>query len=263
MAYAGRHVSVRYVPGALDRALHVTRRLDLIVGELGKWLDMPLPLTAMVLDRRGWDRAGLSRPYGLPLPVSIGSVAVPAAGDEGTVKRWKTWIGTELPPMGGVPLVGTAEDASSLLLADVLLQVEVCEMLLGRTALARSEPWIRGLTSHLAAVSLWSDFEPSRTAELAMIFSRIRGQIPPLLALEQTRLEKGEPPLAMERWLLAEAHLFEGAALAHAAGGSKTWKRLLKTMRRAKEPPTRAQILAYYPELGPWLEALPPVAGIL
>ena len=261
MAYAGEHVSVRYAPGALDRALHVTNRLDLVVGELEKWLDMSLPLTALVLDRAEWDRAALTRPYGLPLPLSIGSVAVPGVGDAGTVRKWKTWLGTELPPVGGVPLVGTAEQASTLLLADVFLQVEVCEQLLSRTALARSDPWIRGVLSHLAALSLWNDNEPSRSAELIMIFTRLRGQIPPLLAFEAERLRKGEPRLTTERWLLAEAHLFEGASVAHAAGGSKTFKKLLKTMRKG-EAPTRGQVLAVYPGLGTWLEALPAEAGI-
>jgi hypothetical protein len=263
MAYAGEFVSVRYAPGALDRALHVTRRLDLVVGELSKWLDMPLPLTAMVLDRVQWDRMGLTRPYGLPLPMSIGSVAVPGAGDDGTVRRWKTWIGTELPRLDGVPLVGTSEEASSLLLADVILQVEVCEQLLGRTPLLHAEPWIRGLTSHLAALSLWSDFEPGRATELALIFRRLRETIPPLFALEEQRLAHGEPPMATERWLLAEGHLFEGATLAHAAGGTKTWKRLLKAMRKSKEPPTRAQVLEVYPAVGPWLESLPAGSGVL
>lgn len=260
MAYAGEHVAVRYAPGALDRAIHVVRRLDLIVGELQQWLKMPLPLTALVLDRREWDRAGLERPYGLPLPVSIGSVAVPASGDESSVRRWKTWIGTELPALDGVPLAGTAEHASSLLLADVLLQVEVCELLLGRSVLAQSEPWIRGVAAHLAAVSLWSEFEPSRSTELAMIFERLRGQIPVLLELEPRRLGQGERALTTERWLLTEGHYFEGASLAHASGGAKAWKRLLKSVR-AEEAPTRALMVELYPQLGPWLEALPADVG--
>jgi hypothetical protein len=256
MAYAGEHVAVRYSPGALDRAVHVVRRLDLIVGQLQRWLDIPLPLTALVLDRREWDRAGLTRPYGLPLPVSIGSVAVPAVGDDVAVRKWKTWIGTELPALDGVPISGTAEHASALLLADVLLQVEVCELLLGRSALAQSEPWIRGVAAHLAAGSLWSEFEPSRATQLAMIFERLRGQIPVLLHLEPRRLGQGDPPLETERWLLTEAHYFEGASLAQAAGGAKAWKRLLKGVR-AGDALTRALMVEIYPQLGPWLEALP------
>jgi hypothetical protein len=262
LAYKGEEVAVRYSPGALDRAVHVARRLDLIIAQLRKPLDIVFPLTVVVLSREEWESRGLSRTYGLPQPLSVGSVAVPAAGDAGTVRKWKSWLGSDLPSIGGVPMVGTAEDSASLMLSDVVLQVEVCELLFGRTPAGDGEPWIRGLLSHLAAISLWSDFEPRRSAEIALIWSRIRGQVPPLLALEKELQRGGESPLAMERWLLAESYLFEGAAQAHAAGGTKTLMKLLKTMRRDHKAPTREQMLAFYPSLTDWLEALPPEAGL-
>jgi hypothetical protein len=262
MAYAGDEVAIRYVPGALDRAVHVAKRLDLVVGELQKRLGMPLPLTGIVLTRDEWERQGLARTYGLPFPRSMQSIAVPAAGDLGTVRKWKTWLGSELPPVGGVPLVGTADDAASLMLSDVILQVEACELLLSRTSVGRADPWIRGLLSHLVALSLWSEFEPSRTTEIAMVFERIRGQVPPLLALE-TKAKLGDQKLAMERWLLAEAHLFAGASVAYAEGGSKSLKKVLKGLRTGGAPPARDQLLALYPGLAAWLDGLPPEAGIL
>ena len=262
LAYRGVEVAVQYSPGTLDRALHVTDRLDLIIGQLKKPLDIVFPLTVVVLPRDEWERRGLTRTYGLPQPLSIGSIAVPAAGDERAVRKWKSWLGTDLPILGGVPMVGTAEDAASLMLSDIVLQVEVCELLLDRTAAAQAEPWIRGLLSHLAALWLWTDFEPSRTAEIALIWSRIRGQIPPLLALEKQLERTGPSPLAMERWLLAESYLFDGASMANAAGGSKTFLKLLKTMRKEQKPPTREQMLALYPALASWLEALPPETGL-
>jgi hypothetical protein len=262
LAYRGEQVAVRYSPGTLDRAVHVVRRLDLVVGELSKPLGRKFPLTVVVLSREEWEARDLSRTYGLPQPLSVASVAVPASGDPGTVRKWKSWLGSELPDLGGVPMAGTAEDAASLMLSDVVLQVEICEILLERTAVGQAEPWIRGLLSHLAAISLWSAFEPSRSAEIALIWSRIRGQIPPLLALEKELQRGSESPLAMERWLLAESYLFEGAAMAHAAGGQKTFTKLLKTLRHDREPPTRAEMLALYPSLAGWLEALPDEAGL-
>jgi hypothetical protein len=263
MAYRGEEVAVRYVPGALDRAVHVARRLDLVVAEMRGSLQVVFPLTAIVLGRDEWERQELTRAYGLPQPLSVGSIAVPAAGDAGTVRRWKTWLGTELPPLYGVPLAGTAEDASSLMLSDLVLQVEVCELIFDRTPAAAAEPWIRGVLSHLAAISLWSDFEPSRMESIDQIWASIRGQIPPLLALEERRRQSGAPPLAMERWLLSEAHLFDGASRAYAVGGRKTLRKLLKTMTKAGKPPTRAELIALYPPLVPWLESLPAEAGIL
>jgi hypothetical protein len=262
LAYRGEEVAVRYSPGALDRALHVVKRLDLIVAELKGPLAIMVPLTAVVLTRDEWEDSNLTRTYGLPQPLSIGSIAVPAAGDAGTVRKWKSWLGTELPGLAGMPLVGTAEEAASLMLSDVVLQVEVCELLLDRTPMAQAEPWIRGLVSHLAALSLWSVFEPRRTEEIAMIWSRIRGQIPPLLALEQQLERPTGSPLAMERWLLAESYLFEGASLAHATGGAKSFQKLLRTLRREQRAPTREEMLVLYPSLAGWLEALPPETGL-
>ncbi len=264
LSYAGEEVAVRYVPGALDRGVHVARRLDLVIGELRHSLQVVLPLTVIVLSRDEWERQGLARTYGLPQPLSGGSIAVPAAGDAGTVRKWKTWLGTELPEIGGVPLSGTADDASSLMLSDLVLQVEVCELILSRTPVGASEAWIRGLLSHLAAISLWSRFEPSRMPVIESVWARMRGQLPPLLELEPRRQQSGgAPPLLMERWLLSESHLFEGASGAWAGGGFKAFKNLFKTMMKDGKPPNRAQLVLAYPSLAGWLEALPPEAGIL
>ena len=163
------------------------------------------------------------------------------------MRKWKTWLGTELPDLGGVPLAGTADDASSLMLSDLVLQVEVCELIFERTPMGAADPWIRGLFSHLAAISLWSAFEPTRMPEIESVWARMRDQIPPLLALEPRRQQKGAPPLAMERWLLSESHLFDGASRAYAVGGPKTFKKLLKTMTKDGKPPTRAQVVAVIP----------------
>jgi len=263
LAYRGQEVAIRYYPGALDRATHVANRLDVVVAELRHSLGVVLPVTAIVLPRDEWERRGLTRAYGLPQPLSVGTIAVPASGDAGTVRRWETWIGAALPDVGGMPLSGTAADASSLMLSDLVLQVEVCELILDRTPVAAAEPWIRGFLSHLAAIALWSDYEPSRTEEIDWVWSRIRGQVPPLLTLEPRRVAAGQPPLEMERWLLSESYLHEGAAQAHAAGGPKAFKKLLKTMRKDGKPPTKAELFALYPPLAGWLESLPPEAGIL
>jgi hypothetical protein len=263
LAYRGEEVAVRYVPGTLDRAVHVSRRLDLVIAELRGSLDVVLPLTAIVLTRDEWERKELTRTYGLPQPLSVGTIAVPASGDAGTVRKWKTWLGTELPEIYGVPLAGTAADASSLMLSDLVMQVEVCELVFERTPVGAADPWIRGLFSHLAAIALWSTFEPSRMPEIESVWARMRVQLPPLLAIEERRVQKGSPPLAMERWLLAESHLNDGAARAYSVGGWKTFKKLLKTITKQGKPPTRDQMVAVYPPLSGWLQALPPEAGIL
>jgi hypothetical protein len=264
MTYRGEQSAIRYTPGALDRAVHVSRRLDLIVTEMRKPLGVVLPITAIVLSRDDWERKGLERSYGLPQPLSVGTIAVPAAGDAGTVLKWKTWLGTELPDVGGVPMAGTRDDASTLMLSDLLMQVEVCELIFDRTPAAAAEPWIRGLLSHLAALTLWSGFEPSRVPEIDRVWTDLREQLPPLLALEPRRVEAGQPPLRMEHWLLSESYLFEGAARALGSGsaGPKSYRKLLKTMIKEAKPPSASEMVALFPPLAEWLDSLPAQAGI-
>ena len=62
----------------------------------------------------------------------------------------------------------------------------------------------------------------------------------------------------MERWLLSESHLFDGAVARLRRGRSaRSYKKLLKTMIKDGKPPTRAQLVAVYPSLVGWLESLP------
>ena len=63
MVYRGEEVAVRYSPGALDRAVHVSRRLDLVIAELRHTLQVVLPVTAVVLTRQDWEQRALARRY--------------------------------------------------------------------------------------------------------------------------------------------------------------------------------------------------------
>lgn len=253
---SGQRAVARYTPGALDRANHVLRRLDLIADELRPQLAQPIPLVAVILSREEWEAAGFPLPYGLPLAAGTTSVAVPAAGDEGTVRRWKSWLGTDLPAVAGVPLVGTAEDAASLAMADIFLQLEACSLLMRSTPLAGSESWIRRLMGHLAATTLFRRREPSRMLEIETVFRRLRGQIPLLLEVGADRR------MTAERWLLREAHLYEGATAMISGGGENALKRLMKKMQKSSLPLTRERLLELHPELAAWLAALPDGTGI-
>ncbi len=247
LAAQGEEAMVRFVPGTLDRASHLLRRLDVLVMDLRARIKTPTPLIGLILSRRHWEEAGFELPYGLPVLIGAGSIAVPAEGDETTARRWKTWLGTDLPPVAGVPMVGTAEHASSLVLADVLLQRAVCAFVLGRVTFTGSEQWIQALLSQFAAYTLFSLYEPTRVPEIEMVYQRLLQNLPVLLAIERDR------PPGVERWLLREAQYFEGASLMYGQVGAKGLDRLIKKVRKEKRAITRETLLELHPELEPWL----------
>ena len=257
MAIAGEASTVRYVPAALDRAVHVARRLDAIVLDLQKRIDGPAPLAAVVLGRREWEASSLGAPYPLPIKVGRASVvvAVPAAGDDQSVRDWKRWLGTELPSIRGVPMVGSTEHVSSLMLSDVFMQRAVCELIVHQTLLVGEEAWISGLMTHLALWTLYNALEPSRMIQIETVFHRLRVQMPLLLDLSEGETEA-------EQFLLREAHFFEGAKQLYDAGGRKALNKLLKRARKGGRPLSRASLVAAFPSVQQWLAELPEAAGI-
>jgi hypothetical protein len=258
LSVGGSASTVRYVPGALDRAVHVTRRLDMIAEDLRKRVQGPYPLAAVVLGRPEWEAGGLSRPYGLPAALGTATVvvAVPAAGDDGSVRAWSQWLGTSLPPVSGVPMIGTASHASSLLLADIILQREACSIVVTNTLLVGREPWIHELMTHLAMYTLYARYEPSRLPSIELVFQRLRANLPVLLGLVDDRV------LPAEKWLLQQAHFFEGARQLYEAGGQKALAQLWKKTRKAGGPLPRATLVAEYPVVGTWLAGIPPEVEI-
>jgi hypothetical protein len=150
----GEAAWVFYTPGSLDRAAHVQEWLRTLATEHAKWSGSTVPLSALVLNREEWEGAGLARPYGLPLGLGRGTVALPAEGDSGTVAGWKALLGGHLPPLAGSPLRGSSEEASSLLAADLLGRLEAARELQAVGPIQAQEPWVRELVG--AMVARWA-----------------------------------------------------------------------------------------------------------
>ena len=139
----GQGCAVRYGNGALDRAHWVLRRLELLTSYFNKWSEVPVPTAVFVLDRSLWQRAGYSTPYGFPLRIGPNIVLAPALGDDLTVRMWKRILGVERLPMNsGRPVVGTAEQAATLSLGDVLLQSEASRGFTQRAGLLGDQAWV-------------------------------------------------------------------------------------------------------------------------
>ena len=240
---------VRYTPGYLDRAEHVLRRLDLGVAYLQQVAKITMSVSAVVLPRELWEESGVSNPYGTPSVVGGSIIAVPAMGDRETVRLWKQWLGSELPELKGRPLRGTAEGASSLALADLLLQRDLAAMFVRRAGLAGTEPWIRGIMTHLSALTLFGRYEASRLLQIETVYGHMESHLPVLLEVA------GDRDMQMERWLLTQAGYFRGALTVFEAHKGKALKLALKATKKG-EPLNRPTMLKLYPELGEWVAAL-------
>lgn len=244
LAISGQAVLIRYTSGHLDRASHVLRRLDLIVGDLQKRGKQRLSLTAFVISREQWEGGGLTRPYGLPATRAAASVVVvPALGDAGTVRLWQHWLGSDLPPLPGFPLRGSVQAASSLALADLFLQREIAAIFVDRHELIGRQPWVRGLFTHLVALDLFARYEPSRMLEVETTYRSLGRQIPLLLQLREG------VPMPVEEFLLRESRYFEAALKVHHEQGRSAVRQALKLRSKSEGPLAEEAVLKMFPSL--------------
>jgi hypothetical protein len=148
---SGKGCEVRYAPGALDRAAHVQEWLCDLAAGAGRVTprgSAGTAVTALVLGRDEWQRAGLACPYGAPCPLEPGAVALPASGDQQTVALWTGALG-RLPALGGTPLLGTSDEAASLAPADALALPILARHQVVAAGFAADEEWLLDLVGHL------------------------------------------------------------------------------------------------------------------
>lgn len=119
-------VPVHYLPGSLDRATRVQWRLDPSLLRFARLTRRPQKVRVLLLDRERWERLGLREPYGLPVRVGPGSLAVAAIADRVLVETVERLLGGPVPEHEGEPLIGNAKEAGALAVADVLLTLEAC-----------------------------------------------------------------------------------------------------------------------------------------
>lgn len=235
LALAGPPVTVRYTPGALDRADHVQRRFTLLVAETGrKQLNLQL-IEVELRDEDQWRRLGLPEPFGLAAITAAGTLALPAWGSDSTVSLWRRLLGGRLPTVGGTPLRGSAEEAASLTAVDLAGQVEAARLVLARLGLTGSEPWVDDLLACALAVSAIQRHEPARWPEARHLFASLAAA--PDAATDE-RLWRLRLAAAAER-IGAEA-------------GKQPVRPLFKLARKGRGPLAAATLLERYPWLRAW-----------
>lgn len=183
----------------------------------------PMTLSALVVTREQWDRAALSRPFGVPLAVSFNTVAAPGVGDAKTVALWERWMGSDLPRLPGNPLNGTHSEASSLSLSDMVMQREIAGMYADQLLLTRDSVWVRSVVSHLISLALFERFEAIRMAEIVAAWTRLGGQLPILVDLAG-----GAANAPVEAMMADEAVYFKAAYSIYSDMGRKAVNKVFK-----------------------------------
>ena len=253
----GDFSAVGFLPGHLDRAHHFLRRLDLITGNFNKWSDVSVPVVAYLVDREQWHDMKMPGLFGIPIRTGPTAVVVPSAGDTETVRMWRSILGVDqLPLSSGVPLRGSADEATSLAVIDVLAQIEAARGFVQRAGLLGDAVWVGEVNAHLTARVLFMEHEPQKLAEIDFIFDQIYASYggdrqhghaefrPDLVVGEVSEIEV---------WLWFQGAYARGARIAANQRGRKAIKAVLKQSRKAGGALTAAEMRRLFPGLDAWM----------
>ncbi len=244
----GERVTVRYPPETLDRATRVQARLEAIDRLWASFAPQPLGWSATILRRAEWESAGLGG-WGAPQRIGPGQFLVPAEGDAGTVAFARSLSGGVLPDPGGDPLTGTREEAGSLIVADLLLEIEAARALAGAAPLSGDAPWVTGVLIQLAVRYAWERAEPEQMLGYVAIVDAISAAQggPRARRLDDYR---GGLPFETELWY--QAQFVRGADAIWVEAGWMGTARRLDKWRRKGVPVTAAELEKKYPALALW-----------
>jgi hypothetical protein len=253
----GDRGAVRFLSGGLDRAHHVLARVEHVARELDRWSEVPISAAVYLVDRRQWSESGLPGMYEIPLRTGPSGIVVAVQGDAEAVANWRRWLGVErLPLQPGVPPVGTSEEAATLALADLLLQIEIARALPVLSRMTVQEAWLFDLVAHTAALVLFERFERHRVQEISEVFRRLRYRLEPWGApLDQYNPNgrQGDAD-AVDRWLWYQGVLHEGAEAIVARDGGRAVENLGKLMAKERGELSLSALTRRYERLGAWHE---------
>ncbi len=258
---AAESCAVRYSQGALDRASHLLKRLEVLTYHFNRWGDAPMSLAVYLLHRDEWNELGLPLPFGVPVLPGRTAILAPAEGDDGTVELWQQILGADgLPPLPGTPLRGEYSHVRSLIAADVMLQVEASREFVRRAQWSVDEPWMQDLVAQVVARTVHREHEEERLPELDVFWDRVSEQMTPFRA----PLELYDPNLSIQggdagrRWLWYQAQLQQAAELIVARDKNDSVYRLQRLTRKGRGTLRWNSLIERYPALVAWRGALQP-----
>lgn len=245
----GAWVDVHYPSDHLDRAARLQLRADALYKLLQSLTRQRMTWTAAAVGRSRWQRLAPDVPWGYPARLESTLFVVPAAGDAATVAATTALLGGPPPDPGGEPLAGTRAEAGSLLVVDMLLQLEAARAFADAARLAGDEPWIRELLVHLALRYAWESLEPSLVLERVALFDRIAAAQGGVRARRLADFAPGLPP-EVDLWY--QAQFVRGADVLWVDKGRYGVARLLDRWADRGKPVRRAELDKKFPALADW-----------
>ncbi len=245
-------VPMAYVPGSLDRAARLQLRLKAVYHRLATWMKLEEGFKVLVLSPREWQALDASQPYGFPLRVDLSTAAVAAWGTPETVELWRGILGS-LPKPGGFSARGSRDEVASLLLADAIVEMELCRTVVHRQQLAGGPEglWLSDLLGHIVCATADRLVEEPNPTPL----------LPLLTTAAASGGGAGIPPeaygdeLDSGRWLAYQAHFARGAQLVWEEGGKRAVRRLMRMRRRKGSPLVFEDLLVPFPSLKAWRDS--------
>lgn len=248
----GDYVSMRYTPGALDRAANLQTRLELASRTFERAVNREMQVTVYMLTRDEWEQSAYNIAYGVPLRVGRHNLAVPAFGDPGTVRLWSELLAGGLPQVSGQPLRGTPQEVATMILADLFSQLLTAEILVDDIGIAGDAYWVRGLMTHLASIDAFRRHDPRRLEDLDAMYTRLAQTVGdrPFAARDYG------PELSLKDWLWFQAALHHGARILLDKEGKGALKKMRKLSKRNDGLLRGETLLRKYDRLEAWYRAM-------
>jgi hypothetical protein len=247
-------VMVRYTPGSLDRAARLQFRLKDLYERINSWLPVGSPFAVFVLSPDDWKDQGLPRPYGMAQRVAAFAGAVPAWGTDDTVALWRELAGMTIDGSTEFTVRGSAEEVATVLLADSLVEFEMCRMIAINRGLAPAgrDPWVAEVVGHILCTSARRMNKEPSPVDLTVTLRRLRSL-------------KGEPgkaslagfdaELPLSQWLDYQARFVEASERVWQAEKKSGVRQLLKRWRKKGAPLSMADLTDLFPTLVEWRNA--------
>lgn len=246
----GDRAHFRYTPGALDRAANLQTRMELVARFFEKWSGEPFELAIFVLGRSEWEQAGFDVEYGIPVRVGTRAIAAPARGDPATVGLWSQLLDGVLPTVLGTPILGTPQEVASMMVADVLVQLEAGEIFVDSLGLTGDEPWVRPVMAHLAACAVVERAGTDRPQDVAAFYRQLLDRRPP----KEYSLRDYGPDLALDDWLWFQAKFHFAARTIYDKEGKDAVKKMQGLAKKDKGSIRTDRLRRRYKGLDEWLE---------
>jgi len=248
---AGDRAHFRYTPGSLDRAANLQQRLEVVSRGFERWTKRHIEFIVYILTREEWEQTGYSVAYGIPVRVGSNGLAAPAFGDDETVRLWAHLLDGVLPSVPGRPLRGTPQHAATLMVADVLVQLQASEMLVDAIGLGGDDHWVRGVMAHLAAFTVSSRLEIDRLSDLELMYRQLiekRGA-------KAFSVRDYHAEIGIEDWLWFQGQFHFGARALYENEGKDALKKMVKLRKRSDGVLRGERLLRRYKGLNRWFRS--------